>query len=318
MNLNFTNIRRAVVYGSLAYDRVMFYGGRFRDALLPDKLHIINVSFAVPSIKENFGGTAGNIAYSLALLKVPVQVRSSVGEDAKPYRIWLHNNHIELRLQTVDSAKTAAAYITTDEDDNQITAFHAGALAKPMPGNYFNLQKGDLVVVAPGNCADMVKLSKQSRKSVVPYIFDPGQQVPAFSQRELAACVKGASVLIGNDYELSLMARRLGVSELSLRQMVPLFVRTLGPRGSELCKGGRCIKVRSAKARVVDPTGAGDAYRAGLLYGLLHGFSLEQAGRCASVAAAYTVEKYGTQTHTFSVQLFKARYKSAFKEGLPA
>lgn len=309
--------RRVVVYGSLAYDRVMDYPGRFRDALVPDKLHLINVSFAVPTLSENFGGTAGNISYNLALLGVRAQVLSSVGHDFAPYRAWLRQHGVALKVESAPRLKTAAAYIMTDRDDNQITAFHAGALQRPLRRLPRVQLSSALVVISPGNPKDMVRLAALCQARRTPYLFDPGQQIPALTAREVTACLRGAAAFIGNDYEVSLVAHKLKVSESKLRSQVPLLVRTLGPKGSELWHRGRRLRIPAVRPRrVIDPTGAGDAYRAGLVLGLVRGWPLRTAGRFASLVASYAVAQYGTQVHRFTLSQLTQHYAREFGERL--
>lgn len=312
-------VHRVLVYGSLAYDRVMDYPGRFRDSLLPEKLHVISLSFAVPRITQNFGGTAGNIAYNLSLLGIKPQVLSSVGQDFGLYRTWLKRHGIRLDyVRQVQGAATAAAYIMTDKDDNQISAFYAGALSSALRSIPAVALTNSLVLVSPGNQADMAKLVSLCQKKHFPYVYDPGQAIPGLTRQELLAGMRGAFAFIGNDYEITLIAHKLGVRETSLRPLkVPLFIRTLGSQGSELWHNGKKIRVPAVKPRtVVDPTGAGDAYRAGLVTGLLRGWPLAKAGKFAALVATYAVEQYGTQSHKFSWSELKARYARVFRQQL--
>lgn len=310
-------MHKIIVYGSLAYDRILFYPGRFRDAILPDKLHSINVSFAVPQISENFGGTAANIAYNLSLLELPVEIRSSVGDDFEPYKKWLLSHKVGLTVNRVSGFKTASAYIMTDAEDNQITAFYSGALSSTMPHQYYSVAGKPLIVVAPGNVKDMLGFVKISKKNKLAYIFDPGQQVPAFSAKQLQSSISQCVALIGNDYEINLVAHKIGVSERTLQTMVPILIKTLGPKGSELWQNGKRIRIPAAKVKqVIDPTGAGDTYRAGLIYGMMNNQPLEKCARIASVVAAYTVELHGTQTHNFTLKSLAQRYQRSFGESM--
>ncbi len=310
--------RSVVVYGSLAYDRVMYFLGRFRDHLLPQKLHVLSVSFAVPTVRESFGGTAGNIAYNLSLLGEQPHLYGSAGNDFTNYHKWLTKQGIATTQLTITKKlATAAAYIMTDRDDNQISAFSVGAMAKRCILPAASGLRHSLVIIAPGNPQDMVALARRCVIAEAQYLWDPGQQILQFSRADLAQCVNQAAVLIGNDYEISLIARKLGFTELSLLKKAPLAVRTLAARGSEIWIQGIRIKIPPVRTRVVDPTGAGDAYRAGFIVGLRQGWPLATVGRFASLVASYTVQEYGTQTHHFTWADLRRRYRNAFGQTLP-
>jgi adenosine kinase len=314
----YINIKRVIVYGSLAYDRVMDFPGKFRDNFLPDKLHLINVSFAVPKLTENFGGTAGNIAYNLSLLRARPIILAEAGNDFIKYSKWLVQLKIETKhIYSVKDLPTASAYIITDKEDNQITGFYSGAIQKHYPSFSDDIFKNALVIISPGNCRDMSTLVKICFKKQTPFIYDPGQQIPHLTKNELAYGVKNSLVFIGNDYEISLVAHILKISEQTLIQRANILIKTLGAKGSEIWHKGKCIKIPAFKPRqVIDPTGAGDAYRAGLAMGLLRHWPITKIGRFVSLVASYAVEQYGTQKHKFTQTELEQRYSKRFKENL--
>lgn len=305
---------RIVVVGSIAYDRIFDFPGRFADVILPEKVHVLNVSFTVDRIKESFGGTAGNIAFTLALLGVPAAVVGSVGHDFAAYRTWLRRHRVDLSaLRTVADQATAAAYVITDRDDNQISAFQLGASSVPAVGQAAarrRLRRATYAILSPGNPRDMVAAVRQLTQWRVPYLFDPGQTLPILSTTQLRAIVRRADGFISNDYELDLMVKRSGWSRAKLTKLVRYLVTTLGAKGSVVQQGSKQVRIPVARPRaVVDPTGAGDAYRAGLVAGLVNGHSLMTAATMGAVASVYTVELPGTQTHHFSQADFVRRWR---------
>lgn len=312
------NTKRVIIYGSLAYDRVMDFPGKFRDNFLPDKLHLINVSFAVPKLTENFGGTAGNIAYNLSLLHLRPIILAEAGNDFAQYGRRFAKLKVDARnIYSVRHLSTASAYIITDKEDNQITGFYAGAMQKYYHGFPNNIFRNTLIVISPGNCKDMSALAKICIKKQTPFIYDPGQQIPHLTKNELVCGVKNSLVFIGNDYEISLVAHRLKISEKILAQRANILIKTLGAKGSEIWYKGKRIKIPAFKPRqVIDPTGAGDAYRAGLVVGLLRHWPIVKIGRFASLVASYAVEQYGTQKHKFTQVELERRYAKRFKENL--
>lgn len=317
-----------LVSGSLAYDRIMNFPGYFRDHLLPEKLHQISVSFFIDKMQEHFGGTAGNIAYNLALLGEKPVILASAGNDYAAYRKWQIKNKINVSfVEQHRDIPTAAAYIMTDKADNQITGFHPGAMQYHVICNMKHVTKSaKLAIVSPGNLDDMRALPKLYRKYGVPYIYDPGQVIPALAKRDLIDGMTGAKALIVNDYELAMVQKKTGFRKQQMLARVEMLVTTLGEKGSVIevksptaaagsrYGGRKSIKssanwrieshrILAVKAKkVVDPTGAGDAYRAGFIYGLLRGWSLQKVGRFAATLAVYTVEKVGTQTHHCTVR----------------
>ncbi|MEW5725878.1 MAG: carbohydrate kinase family protein [Thermodesulfobacteriota bacterium] len=303
------------ISGSLAYDRIMDFPGRFGDHILPEKIHILNVCFIVDGLREKFGGTAGNIAYSLALLGEHPLILSVCGVDFDRYRAWLARHGLSLEgVREIEHELTAAAFITTDKSDNQITAFHPGAMNHTSDYNFNGVPKeGALAIVSPGNLNDMYNYSRTYARRNIPYIFDPGQNTNAFSSQELIEMITGSEMLISNDYELEMIQKTTGLDRESLLEKTRAIVTTLGEHGSLVATREGLTAVPAARPdRVMDPTGAGDAYRAGLLKGLVLGWDLATAARVGSVCASFAVEQYGTQEHSFTQDEFWARYKENF------
>jgi adenosine kinase len=305
--------RPIVVSGSLAFDRIVDFPGRFRREIRPEKLHVLSVSFVVPTMREHFGGTAGNIAYNLALLGERPVVVGSVGKDFSAYKKWLQRHSVALALRTMPKQYTATAMIMNDQENNQIAAFHPGALSTPAWTLARRGPRPAMVVSAPGNKEDFLQLAAWAKKNRIPSIIDPGQIIPLFSGAELRRAIAGSFLLIANDYEMSTIQERTGLSAIPLARTVRYVVTTLGRRGSVIVGDGRTHRIPVAPPKnSSDPTGAGDAYRAGLLAGIRLGLPIATAGRLASVVSCYTVEQYGTQTHRFTLPQLAARYKRAF------
>jgi adenosine kinase len=299
-----------IVTGSLAYDRIMDFPGHFSEHILPEKIHLLNVSFTVNSLKEKFGGTAGNIAYALKLMGEEPVLTAAIGQDYHRYFDWLAKNHISTEhIEIVRDEFTASAYITTDLGDNQITGFHPGAMKFPTHLDLTQFSPADtLVIVSPGNLEDMLNYSSQSKQSGLEYIFDPGQSLPLFKAADLVECMRGCRLLISNDYEQDLILKKTGLQVGDLLKLAGTIIVTRGERGSTLINSEGRIEVSTARPRqVVDPTGAGDAYRGGLLSGLLHKKSLLQSARMGAVCSSFCVECYGTQEYRFSPSEFSER-----------
>jgi len=308
-----------VVSGSLAFDRIMDFPGRFRDHILPEKIHLLNVSFGVERFTEHFGGTAGNIAYNLAVLGARPTIVAAAGSDFSPYRRWLMKNRVDLSgVRIVANERTAAAYIITDRDDNQITGFHFGAMSRPGRFPISAARRAVLAIVSPGNLDEMFALPARYQKMGIPYWFDPGQQLTSMSGAQLRAAVAHAQGFIANDYEIALALKKMGWTIRQLSQKTELVVTTLGPKGSKVQQGSVVVTVPPAKPKsTLDPTGAGDAYRAGFFYGLASGWPLPVAARFGGLVAVYTVEAYGTQTHRFTWAELRTRYRKNFNTDLP-
>jgi adenosine kinase len=308
------------ISGSIAYDRIMDFPGKFEDHILPDKIHVLNVSFVVNSLKENFGGTAGNIAYTLGLLGEKPTVLAAVGKDFDRYRQWLSGHGIDLSgIRVIPDEFTAGAYITTDLADNQITGFNPGAMKYssnfPLESRLKDSPMEALGIVSPGNVEDMLAYSRKYKALKINYIFDPGQQIPAMKGDAIQELIQGAEILISNDYELDLMKKATGFSDSDLFERTPFIITTLGERGSVvLNRNSQPEHIPAVKTRkVVDPTGAGDAYRAGLIKGLILKKDLVEAARMGATCAGYVVECYGTQAHGFILKDFWDRYRDNFR-----
>lgn len=306
---------RIFVSGSLAYDRIMTFPGKFSDHILPDKIHILNVCFLVDGLTEKFGGTAGNIAYSLKLLGQEPVILATAGKDFAGYRRWLEQCGMTFEgIRQIDGEFTAGAYITTDQSDNQITGFNPGAMKFPCGFAVDGLDPADaLAIVAPGNLDDMRDYPRRYKARGIRFVLDPGQNITAFSGGDLTEMLTGATYLISNDYELELIQNATGLTLADILSRVGTLITTLGEKGSIIRQGGTELAIPPARATVVkDPTGAGDAFRAGLLMGLAAGVPLEKAGRMGSVSAVYAVEHHGTQEHAYAIPEFLARYEENF------
>ena len=302
--------------GSLAFDRIMTFPGHFEDHILPEKLHFLNVCFPIDRVEVKRGGTAGNIAYTLALLNEPSVIYTSVGKDFAEYGQELEALGISLEgVNTVGDDFTACAYITSDQAGNQITGFSPAAMKVPaFPGKTPAVKEGDWALIGPGNMDDMVNLAAFYRENGVKYIFDPGQQITSMTGEQLVAGFTGATVLIGNDYEIELIGKMTGLDREALLDRVEYLIVTYGSKGScILHKGTKPYDVPAVTPEAVsDPTGAGDSYRSGLLKGLHAGMGIAFAARLGAVSSSFCVEQYGTQLHSFDAESFRARYESAF------
>jgi adenosine kinase len=307
----------ALICGSLAYDTVMMFEGRFREHILPDRIHVLNVSFLAPSMRRNFGGCAGNIAYNLRLLGGDGLMMATVGHDFGPYGHWLGERGIALtHVRVVQEEFTAQAFITTDLDNNQITAFHPGAM------NHSHLNRVPasdvhIGIIAPDGRQGMLDHAAQFAAAGIPFIFDPGQGLPMFNGEELRSLIGAAAWVAVNDYEGSMLAERTGWTLEQIAGRVRALVVTRGSEGSWIQAGGKRHEIPVARAaRVADPTGCGDAYRAGLLYGLQRGLDWPTTGRIASLAGAIKIESHGTQQHEYDPRQFSARYRESFGASL--
>jgi adenosine kinase len=307
---------RIFVSGSLAFDRIMDFPGRFVDHILPEKIHILNVCFMVNGLTERFGGTAGNIAYNLALLdEQPVILATAGDRDFAPYREWLTQLGLPLAgIKEIPQEFTAGAYITTDLSDNQITGFNPGAMKYTSDYHFDGVDPlTSLAIVAPGSLEDMLAYTRSYRDRGVPYIFDPGQSIPAWGGGELREMVTGALALIVNDYELEMFRQKTALDVAGLLALTPQLIVTRGEQGSLFQQDGRREELPAVAARqVLDPTGAGDAYRAGLIKGLALGLGWPVAARMGAVLASFAVEQQGTQEHRLEIKEFWARYAEAF------
>ncbi|NUN24573.1 MAG: carbohydrate kinase family protein [Candidatus Jettenia caeni] len=309
-----------LVSGSLAYDRIMDFPGKFSDHILPDKVHVLNVCFMINGLSENFGGTAGNIAYALSLLDENPTIIATAGRDFDPYRNWLTKNKISTNhIKIIDEELTAGAYITTDQSDNQITAFNPGAMKWSADFHFDSLaSEKTLAIVAPGNLDDMISLSTLYKKKKVNYIFDPGQSLPAWKKELLIDMIQGSKIFICNDYELQLTQEKTSMTLNDILEKTEILIVTKGEFGSVVMQkentGIKSFDIPAAKAHeICDPTGAGDAYRAGLIKGLaISKDDIIHAAKIGSVCAVYAVEVYGSQNFHFTPESFNKRFKDVF------
>ena len=304
---------RIAVTGSVAFDTIMVFPGRFSDHILPDKTHLINVSFLVNRLERRRGGTAANISYTLALLGERPLLCAAVGSDFADYGGSLARTGVDTSAALgCDDVPTASCFITTDHEDNQITAFFPGAMARAADIDLRVMDDVEHVVVAPDAPDGMIAHINQAREMGAKLVFAPAQQIPAISDETLVAGLDAAWLVVGNDYELELVRNRTGRSVADLAE-TSIVALTQGARGSRLHSAGEVVEVAAVTPlRVVDPTGAGDAYLAGLMAGLRRGLDLATAGRMASLAATYAVEHQGPQAHRFSPAEFTARYREVF------
>lgn len=309
------------VSGSLAFDRIMTFPGNFKDHILLDKLHMLNVSFMVDSMEERKGGCAGNIAFSLAMLGERPIIVSSAGRDFADYGKYLEKLGLSLQgIHQYEDIFTALCYITTDMNSNQITGFYPGAMSRPSDYKFPHLEpEKDIAIISPGNVEDMERLPKFFREHGVPYIFDPGQQLPVLSREQLRNAIEGAFALITNDYELNMICKAINLAEDDLLGRALWLVTTLGAEGARVRGAdGTDIKIPAyAVEKVVDPTGAGDAQRGGLLKGLASGLPLPEAAKLGAISASFAIESMGTQENPFTPRDFAKRYQKLFNEPLP-
>ncbi len=305
---------RALICGSMAYDTIMVFGDRFANHILPDKIHLLNVSFLVPQLRREYGGCAGNIAYNLQLLGDVGCPMATVGRDFGPYKEWMAQSGVPADyIRVVGSEFTAQAFITTDLDHNQITAFHPGAMQRSEENRVGDARDIAIGIVSPAGREGMVQHAAQFAAAGIPFIFDPGQQLPMFSAEELARFVSQAAWVTVNEYEWQVVQQRTGWNEHELAQRVRALIVTRGAAGSSIhTPDGELIIAAAPVRAVVDPTGCGDAYRAGLIHGLLRGLDWPATGRIASLMGAIKIESRGTQNHRFTRAEFDARLAAAF------
>jgi adenosine kinase len=310
----------ALICGSIAYDNIMVFEGRFKEHILPDQIHILNVSFLVPDLRREFGGCAGNVAYNLQLLGGEPRIMATVGTDFGPYREWLTRQGVNLaHVLEVPGMLTAQAYITTDLDDNQITAFHPGAMNEAhrnvVPaGGKSGIELG---IVSPDGRQGMLDHSAQLHAAGIPFMFDPGQGLPMFDGDDLRHFVERATWVAVNDYEARLLVDRTGWSEEQVAGKVRALIVTHGANGSTIRAGGERFDIPAVKPRaVLDPTGCGDAYRAGLLHGIARGLSWGDTGRLASLLGGLKIAHKGTQNHSFTPASLAREFHAAFGHDL--
>ncbi len=307
----------ALICGSFAYDTIMVYPGYFKNEILPDKVHILNVSFLVPQLRREFGGCAGNIAYNLHLLGGDALPMGTVGKDFDTYAAWMDKLGVKrTHVKTVAEAYTAQAYITTDLDDNQITAFHPGAMSFAHTQDIAT-QGVKFGTVSPDGRDGMLLHARQFAEAGIPFLFDPGQGMPMFNGEELRAFIEQAAYVAVNDYEAEVLTDRTGLTLKQIAERVEALIVTRGGKGSHIFNKGKVLEIPCAKAEsLADPTGCGDAYRGGLLYGLLKGMDWETTGRVASLIGAIKIERVGPQNHRIDPSAFRERFREEFRYSL--
>lgn len=305
-----------LICGSMAYDTIMVFNDHFKNHILPDKVHMLNVAFLVPEMRREFGGCAGNIAYNLKAIGGEPLIMATVGDDFGVYRARLESlNILQSHIRHVPQSFTAQAFITTDLDDNQITAFHPGAMSQSHLNRVDEAQQVSLGIIAPDGRDGMLQHAQQFRDAQIPFIFDPGQGLPMFNGDELLKFIDLADYVTVNDYEGEMLQERTGLSLEQLAAKVKALIVTRGGEGSQIFANGQLIEIPCVKAeQIVDPTGCGDAYRAGLLYGIQHGLDWQQTGRLASLLGSVKIASRGGQNHHIYRDLIADKYKQAFGE----
>lgn len=308
----------ALICGSFAFDTIMVFPDQFQNHIMPDKVHMLNVSFLVPELRREFGGCAGNIAYNLKLLGDDPIPMGTVGSDFTSYATWMDQQQISRRhVHVKKGSYTAQAFITTDLNDNQITAFHPGAMNLAHETKISEAKDITLAIVSPDGRDGMIQHAQQLHKAGIPFIFDPGQGLPMFNGEDLMHFAQQATYITLNDYEAQLFQDRTGLSPHEIAEQVEALIITRGGEGSHIYTDGKRLDIPSAKtSQLADPTGCGDAYRAGLIHGIMHGKDWETTGRIASLLGAIKIEQYGTQNHRFTAEEFAARFKQSFSQNI--
>jgi len=304
----------ALICGSFAYDTIMVFHDKFKNHILPDKVHMLNVSFLVPEMRREFGGCAGNIAFSLKMLGGDPMPMATVGNDFAPYAKWMDGHSIDRScLKELSDAYTAQAFITTDQDDNQITAFHPGAMNQAHENKIADAEGVTIGMVSPDGRDGMIQHAAEFAECGIPFIFDPGQGLPMFNGDELMTFIDQATWVAANDYESQLIQDRTGKSIEELSKQVEAFVVTRGGEGSYIYTKGERLDIAPAKTtQMVDPTGCGDAYRGGLLYGLMNKLDWKTTAQIAALLGAIKIEQAGTQNHKISIDEFKQRFNENY------
>jgi adenosine kinase len=307
-----------LVCGSIAYDTIMVFRDQFRNHILPDQIHILNVAFLVPDMRREFGGCAGNIAYGLKLLGEDPLIMATVGHDFEPYRLRLDGLGLSRRhVRQLDAHFTAQAFITTDIDDNQITAFHPGAMSQSHDNRIDEASGVRLAIVSPDGRQGMVEHARDLGRAAIPYVLDPGQGLPMFSGEDVFGMLAGARCLTVNDYEARMVEQKTGCTIAQLAQRVEAVVVTRGGEGADVHAGGQAFRVPAVEPdSLVDPTGCGDAFRAGLLYGMARGWDWRKCARLASLMGSIKIAHRGGQNHRPSRDEIESRFAKAFGEAL--
>jgi adenosine kinase len=315
--------RDVAVTGSVAYDHIMIFPGQFKDHILPDKLHILNVSFLVDGLKRLRGGCAANIAYACALHDMKPRLVASVGSDFGDYRTWLEERGVDTRSAlVVDDLLTASCFITTDSQNNQITGFYPGAMARARDVSIRSLPgaKPALVTISPNDPEAMKRYPRECRELGVPFLFDPGQNTIALDARALEDGLKGARAVVMNDYECAMVSEKTGRSVADMLELAEAVIVTLGEKGSRIHARGKApVEVPAAKpSKIVDPTGCGDAYRGGLVRGIVSGYDWQTCGLLGALTGTYCLEAMGTMGYSFTPEAFAARFEQSFGRACPA
>ncbi len=304
-------MKNILICGSIAYDSIMVFQDQFKNHILPDQIHNLNICFYVPEMKKNFGGTAGNIAYNLKLLQSNPLIMATHGDDFELYSNWLDSLGISKKyMKKITGMFTAQAFITTDQDDNQITAFHPGAMIQAHTNSIANVEDSiDLAIIAPDGRDAMIQHAQQCYKANIPFIFDPGQGLPMFTAEELITFIEQASYIAVNDYEAKLLQDKTGLTVEKITSKVKAFIVTKGAHGSEIYTDNEMIKIEAIKAsNLVDPTGCGDAFRSGLIYGISAGWDWHKTGKLASVMGAIKIGFEGGQNHQPTIHDIEALF----------
>jgi adenosine kinase len=300
-----------LICGSIAYDTIMVFEDYFKDHILPDQIHKLSVSFYVPELKKNFGGTAGNIAYNLRLLNSSPIIMATVGDDFTLYSDRLSKLEImQDYIRIIPETHTAQAFITTDLDDNQITAFHPGAMTQSHKNTVSTISENiSLAVIAPDGKDGMINHSNECYKANIPILFDPGQGLPMFNQEELLTFIEQASYIAVNDYEAQVLSKATNLSIENISKKVTALIITKGNEGSLIYTDNKIIKIDPFyAANIIDPTGCGDAYRSGLIYGIVNKLSWEKTGWLASIMGGFKIESQGGQNHTPSINAIESYF----------
>ena len=304
-------MKNILVCGSIAYDSIMVFHDQFKNHILPDQIHNLNICFYVPDMKKNYGGTAGNIAYNLTLLKANALIMATHGEDFNEYQSWLEKQGLTLKYLTkIENSFTAQAFITTDMDDNQITAFHPGAMIHAHKNSIHDVNDPiDLAIISPDGKEAMIEHARDCFNKNIPFIFDPGQGLPMFDKTELHQFIEQANYISVNDYEGQLLCEKTNLSVDEIAAKVKAFIITKGSQGSDIYTNGEKISIDPIKIdQPVDPTGCGDAYRAGLIYGIAHNMDWQSTGRLASVMGAIKIQSEGGQNHQPTIEVIETLF----------
>lgn len=307
-----------VVTGSVAFDYIMQFPGHFTEHFLVDKISTVSLSFLVDSMRRERGGCATNIAYNLSLLGERPRVMATVGQDFADYRAWLDGHNVDTSaIETIPDDFTASFFCSTDLDNCQIASFYTGAMAKACQLGFTDQEPAeiDLAVISPNDPDAMVKYVRECRSCGIPYMYDPSQQIVRLDGADLKDGIEGARVVVGNEYEFEMIKKKTGMDAERMAEQVPTVVMTRGGDGSLILSEGRSFEIPVVVPRsITDPTGVGDAYRAGLIKGVIHDYPWPVAGRIGSLAAAYALEKVGTQNHFYTLGDFVDRFVAEFGE----